>query len=325
MLIELVTILAGVIIILLIAEVIIKNSIELAKHYGVSGTFIGLTVLSIGTSIPEIMTSIIAGIDILRYPEQINILSSLTLGANTGSSIFQQNFILPIVGIIGAIVVVKKNLFIEMGALVSATLLAWVFSLGGLITRLEGGVLVFSYLAYLIYLKESKLNESFETKNHLTKSLVIWSFSLIIAGSIIIAIVTDRVVDASVVLTQSIPVSASFLGVILLGIASALPELTTSLMAIIRGNKDISAGILIGSSITNPTLALGIGALISTFTVSNVIVLYDLPVKILTAVLIYLLLWRNQSLNKKEAVFLIILFFVYIFLRNVFFPADIWN
>ena len=319
---EIITILAGVIMILLLAEIIIKNSLQLAQHYGVSGTFIGLTILSIGTSIPEIITAVVGSIDILKYPEQINTLSSLIIGANTGSSIFQQNVVIPVVVLLGAVVVIKKNLFIEMGALIGATLLAWIFSVGGIITRLEGFILVFSYLVYLIYLKKNKISESIRTKNNLTQKLVIWSFSLILACFIIMSIVTSQVVDASVILVESLPISASFFGVILLGVASALPELTTSLIAIYRGKKDISAGILIGSSITNPLLALGLGALISSFAVPNVIILYDLPVKIATALLIYFFLLRKQNLSKKEALILMAIFLIYIIVRKIYFPVD---
>jgi len=142
MLVESLTLLAGVIIILALAELIIRNSIQIAKHYGLSGTFIGLTLLSIGTSIPEIMTHIIGSIDILKNPGMMNTLSGLLIGTNIGSDIFQQNFILPIIGIIGTIIVIRKNLFVEVGGLIIASLLVWVFSLGGYISRVEGGLLL---------------------------------------------------------------------------------------------------------------------------------------------------------------------------------------
>ncbi|MBU1973939.1 MAG: hypothetical protein KKH52_00925, partial [Nanoarchaeota archaeon] len=157
MLIESLTILIGFIIILLLASMIIKNSIELANHYGFSGTFIGLTVLSIGTSIPEIMTHIIGSINIVKDPSTLNTLSGLLIGTNIGSDIFQQNFVLPVVGLVGAIIVIRKNLLSEMGGLIAASLLVWVFSLGGFISRLEGAIMLLAYVGYLVYLKKSKI------------------------------------------------------------------------------------------------------------------------------------------------------------------------
>ena len=322
MLIEFLTVLLGVIMILLLAEVIIKNSIELAKHYGISGTFIGLTILSIGTSIPEIMNHIIGSLHILKNPTSINTLSSLVVGTNVGSDIFQETFVLAIVGIVGTIVVIKKNLNAEVGGLIGAAILTWIFSLGGIITRAEGAILLLAYITYLIYLKRSKISESFNALNHLKKSQIFWSFSLVIACFIVMAFLANQVLDASVILVAALPISASFFGVILLGIASALPELTTSLIAILKKKKNISAGILIGSNITNPLFGIGLGALISSYTIPQVITLYDLPVKIFVAFLIYYFLWKDQTLRKKEALILIGIFIVYLVIRPILFPVD---
>ena len=322
MLTESLTLLAGVIIILALAEIIIKNSIEISKHYGLSGTFIGLTILSIGTSIPEIMTHIIGSIDILKNPDMINTFSGLLLGTNLGSDIFQQNFILPVIGLIATIIVIKKNLFVEVGGLIGAAILVWVFSLGGFISRIEGGLLLLAYLFYLIYLKKSKISERFDAANHLSKKQISLAIILILISFIIMAFVADKVLDASTILVESLPISASFFGVILLGIATALPELMTSLIAVIKNKKGMSAGILIGSNITNPLFGIGLGALISTYTVPNVIMFYDLPVKIATAFLIYYFLWKRKDLTKKESIILISLFIIYLVVRQIYFPVD---
>ena len=91
MIIEFVSILFGVLIILLLSQIIINNAIKLADHFGLSHSFIGLTVLSIGTSIPEIVTHVIGSINILSNPSSIDTLSGLLIGTNIGSDIFQQN------------------------------------------------------------------------------------------------------------------------------------------------------------------------------------------------------------------------------------------
>jgi cation:H+ antiporter len=322
MLTEALIILAGVIITLILAEVIIRNSIQLANHYGFSGTFIGLTVLSIGTSIPEIMTHIIGSIDILKNPAAINTFSGLVVGTNIGSDIFQQNFVLPFIGIIGVILVIRKNLLTEMGGLIAAAVLVWLFSLGGIISRLEGAILLIAYLAYMIYLKRSKISETYEAKNNLNRKEIILAFLLILICFVIMAFVADQVLNASTILIEFLPISASFFGVILLGIATALPELMTSLIAVLKGKKEMSAGILIGSNITNPLLGIGLGALISTYTIPNVVIYFDLPIKIGTAGLLYYFLFRNSKLNRWEAVVLILLFIVYLVLRQIYFPVD---
>ena len=312
----------GVIIVLFLAHIIIKNSVELAKHYGLSGTFIGLTILSIGTSIPEIMTHIIGSIDILKDPSQMNTLSSLLIGTNIGSDVFQQNFVLGLIGIVGTVIVIRKNLFPQMGALIGASLLLWVFSLGGFISRTEGAILLIAYLGYLFYLKTGKINEKFKAVNHLTKKQVSWAILLVIVCFILMGFVSDQVLNASTSLVAALPISASFFGIILLGISTALPELTTSLIAVMKKHEGMSAGILIGSNITNPLFGIGLGAMISQYTVPNVIVFYDLPIKLATAFLIYYFLWKDEDISKRDGAILIGLFLVYLYFRLQFFPVD---
>ncbi len=322
MLVESLTVIVGVAIILGLAEIIVRNSIEIAKHYGISGTFIGLTVLSIGTSIPEIMTHIIGSIQIVQSPELMTTLSALLIGTNIGSDIFQQNFILPLIGIIGTIIVVRKNLFTHVGSLIGAALLLWVFSLGGFISRLESFMLLLAYAGYLVYLRRQEIKEQYNAKNHLTKKRIWLAFSLIGLSFVVMAVVSDLVLNSSRVLIETLPISASFFGIILLGVATALPELTTSLIAVFKKKEEISAGILIGSNITNPLVGVGLGGIISEYVVPSVVVLYDLPIKIFTASLIYLFL-RDKKLLKWEAIILISLFIAYLFLRQIYFPMDV--
>jgi len=113
-----------------------------------------------------------------------------------------------------------------------------------------------------------------------------------------------------------------FIVALVLGICAALPELTTALVSILKGQRDISAGILIGSNITNPLFGAGLGALISGYTVPAVIMVYDLPVKIATGALLFIFLWRNENLSRYGALILLALYFGYVLLRAAFFPDD---
>ena len=262
MLIEFISILAGVAIILALSHSIINNTVRLADHFGLSHTFIGLTVLSIGTSIPEIMTHIIGSANILSNPASMNTLSGLLIGTNIGSDIVQQNFILPLIGIIGVILVIKKNLFAQMGGLIGAALLVLIFSVGGRITRVEGGILLIAYVAYLLYLKLRKVEEKYKAENHLTNGEVVQAMLFVAISFVIVAFVADFVLGQSEVLLESWSISASFFGLILLGVATALPELMTALVAVLKKKSEISAGILIGSNITNPLFGIGIEAVI---------------------------------------------------------------
>ena len=322
LLVEILTVVAGIIVVLILADLIIKSTIKLSKHFGLSGTFVGLTILSIGTSIPEIMSAVVGSTQILKDPGVINTVSGLIIGQNVGSDIFQQSFILATVGIIGTVIVVKKNLFKEVGALIMGAVLFWLFALGGSISRMEGIALLAVYLGYLIYLDKRRIHKRVLKKHKLTNKRVAIEITGIIVGFVIMAVAASKVIGASTILVSNLPISASLFGVILLGVASALPEFTTAIVALFKKQKGISTGVLIGSNITNPLLGLGLGATISSYNVPNVVLFYDLPFKIGTALLILYFLTKHHDLKKWQGVVLIILFLAYLWIRTIYFPVD---
>lgn len=321
MLADLLIVVGGAFAILLVAEAVIRLTLRLARHYGLSGSFIGLTVLSIGTSLLEIVTHIVGSVRILREPQTMDTLSGLLLGSNIGSDIFQQNFVLPLVGLIGTVAIARRMLMVEVGALIAASTLLWLACLGGVVTRLEGGLLVLAYLAYLYYLGRARHSAQPRERSPLPRFRAPLAL-LITACFVAMGLLADPVLAAAQRLVALLPFSASLFGVLVLGVCAALPELMTALVSILKGQRDISAGILIGSNITNPLFGAGLGALISGYTVPAVIVVYDLPVKIATGALLFIFLWRHENLGRREALLLFALYIGYALLRTVFFPTD---
>ena len=318
---DFIIVLASAAAIIFSAEFAIRSSVAIAKKFRLSDELIGMTILSIGTSIPEIVTHIIGSYQIVKDNSMMNQISGLVIGANIGSDIFQQNFIIGLIGIIGIVVVRKKDLIKDMGSLIAAAALLLIFCIGGFITRTEGAILIILYIIYLYILKKYGMAEGEEIelgrkKNHAVKNIVI-----ILSSFMIMMIAGDWMLKSSESLIDALPISASFFGIIMLGVVSAFPELTTSLIAISKNKARISAGILIGSNITNPMLALGLGALISGYTVPNVIIWYDLPVKIITGILLFMMLIKGK-LKKWQAVCLVMMYIAYLFFRNMYFPAD---
>lgn len=319
---DFVIVIGGALLILGIAEIVIRLTLRLARHYGLSGSFVGLTILSVGTSLFEITTHVVGSVRILREPASMNALSGLLLGSNIGSDIFQQNFVLPMVGLIGAVAIARRNLLKEIGALIAASALLWLACLGGAVTRLEGALLVGAYIAYLVYLGRRQSADAPVTRERLPPSRTPMVIGLIVLCFAGMAAIADPVLGAAQRLVAHLPMSASLFGVLVLGVCAALPELTTALVSMRKGQRDVSAGILIGSNITNPLFGAGLGALISGYTVPGVIVGYDLPVKILTGALLFVFLWRGRNLSRIQAFVLLASYFAYALLRGFFFPVD---
>lgn len=323
MLADIAIIIVGCAIIIALSDVIIKAVLAIAAHLRASSGLIGLTAMSIGTSIPEIMTHIAGSLAILKNPASMDTISGLAIGGNIGSDIFQQNFLFAIIGLLAVVAVKRKDIHRMLIPLIGAAALVLIFSIDGRISRLEGAILVLTYIAYLLYLQRTDKSSSPAEHRPLPTSHLATLVAVVIAGFAIMGYTAEHVLLSAENLVALLPVSASMLGILILGTASALPELATSLTAIRKKQADMSAGILIGSNVTNPLMGIGLGAAISTYTVPGVIITYDLPFKILTAGLIYLSLYKHEKLRKTDAVILLSLFFCYLMIRFLFFPVDL--
>ena len=125
------------------------------------------------------------------------------------------------------------------------------------------------------------------------------------------------------VIVQRTGLGGSLIGVVTLGVASALPELITAISGMRNGDAGIPLGTLIGSNITNPLVAIGGGALLSTYWVPGPLVLWDLPWEAVTGAILWVYLWFNKGkLGKKGGIYLVTIYVVYVTLRFMFFAVD---
>jgi len=314
--------LGALIFLILFAEKLIRSIVNIANYYNISKLFLGLVALSIGTSIPEIFTHIIGSIEILRGAADYDIISGAVLGTNIGSDIIQQCFIIGIVALI-SVVYLSQNLRKDFIILIGATLLLWIFAVDLNIARQEGFLLVLFYIAYIyfVYRKESKrLREEIgkeikkEAKPKINIFYEIFLSIISLAGLIICAEVVLQQIE-NFVITYNL--EASLIGIVTLGIATALPELTTAVIGILKGKPAISLGTLIGSNITNPMLALGLGAMISTYSVPVPVFEYDLPFKAISAGIILAIFWKGMPVKKKYGIIMILMYFAYLIGRII--------
>jgi cation:H+ antiporter len=322
----------AIVFLVFVADKVIGKSIKVSKKLGISQIFIGLTVISIGTSLPEITTHVVASLDIIRGNIDPFIASATVLGTNIGSDIVQQNLIIGIVGILailhGRIIHIKRS-FLKSDFLIMilAAVLVLLFGYDGNISRVEGIVLFFGYILYLYFLwlkerKNIKDHKKIELNGKGKKGIFI-DVAYIVTGLAVIVFSAEYILQVSEFFVTHYNIGGSMIGILIVGIATSLPELTTSITAILKGASSISLGTLIGSNITNPMLALGLGAMISTYQVPRPIIVYDLPVNIITGVIIMWFLWRNRMLTKKASWIMISMYVVYVLIRLKYFAVDV--
>lgn len=322
----------AIVFLIFIADKVIGKLIMLSKRLGISQIFIGLTVIAIGTSLPEITTGVVASLDIIRGGIDPFIASSTVLGTNIGSDIVQQSLIIGVVGLLAvtrlkAIRVRRDFLKTDGLVMIMAAILLLLFAMDGGISRVEGSVLFFGYIVFLwfLWMKENVRIHDHKKVNldESDKKNIFIDLFYVLVGLTIIIFSAEYILRVTEFFVRGYGVGGSLIGILAIGIATALPELTTSITAILKGASSISIGTLIGSNITNPMFALGLGAMISSYQVPRPVIVYDIPVKIATAILLMWFLWRNSMFTRKEAVTMITIYFVYVLVRLKYFAVDV--
>lgn len=320
-------------ILVLSADHAVSRFVGLAQYYNLSATFVGMTVLSLATSIPEISSHVTASVNILTGNMDYEVASAIVLGSNIGSDVVQQTLIMGLVVFMSGVLYFRRYfLWKSMVPMIATTVMCIALGLDGIYSRLDGGILFGAFLLYTYYLywderkyykKEENTAEQEETRapENSREALIyilfaLGSMALTIVSAQIVLQVTERVVDET-------NVGGSLIGVLTLGIASALPELTTAISGIRRKAAGVSLGTLVGSNITNPLVAIGGGALISTYWVPSPLVRWDLPWETVTGIILWAILWFTKGkLNRIAAIYLIVLYFVYLGIRAAFFSVD---
>jgi len=318
------------------SSIAVKKLTGLAGYFRLSTTFVGVTVVSIATSIPEIAAHFTASVGILSGALDYEVSSAVVLGANIGSDVVQQTLIMAIVVLIAGKLHFKKYfLWKSMLPMIITTLMCIILGIDGTYSRIDGIILFGSFIGYMyyLYLDERKHykeeDHGFVEPGDLPEGVpqnakeawrdgIIALMSLLFTvGSAMIALqVTEGVVART-------GIGGSLIGVTTLGIASALPELITALSGVRHGDSGISLGTLIGSNITNPLVAIGGGAIISTYWVPRPLVYWDLPWETITGAILWVVLYLNKGkLGKWTAYYLIALYFIYITFRMLYFSID---
>ncbi len=309
------------------AGYVVEGARNIANKLGVSQTLIGLTVVSIGTSIPEIMTSLFSGLKIRAGVEA----SGIAVGSNLGSDITQITFILGFTALFGTMYATKRLLRRDGLMVLFSIFLVFLAGVTSFrVSFIEGGMMILIYLVYLYYVAKDeefvgRIMDSFNNKIKNHKKGHFRDISLIILGIAILIFASDLVVECTLRLAELWGITQSFIGVMIIGVGTGLPELSTSIRAIFKKAGDISIGVLIGSNITDPMLSLPIGAMAAGsigLSFDKNLLFFDIPFWFIASGIALLLFRRNMGIGKeerKEGIILIGLYVLFVFLKLKFF------
>ena len=297
------------------ADLLLKSAISIAKKFGLSEMLIGLTIVAIGTSLPEIFITITSSID--GY-------SDLIIGNAIGSCIC--NFLL-VMGISAIITPVNLDRRIVRTHLpIAIAIMILVLILGNSnkyeITRCQGFILLLFSVIYIVYtvyeerkIKDKKIEkeimEEVESKEYYsTPTIIIY----LILGLFGLKFGSDFVVDNSILVAQMMGLSEKFIGMTIVAVGTALPEIITGIIAARRNETDLLLGNITGSNILNLCLLIGLSAVINPLKTATD---FNNSILILIAITVFLqliaIINKKSSLNKEHGFFLIFLYAIYIF------------
>lgn len=305
MILEILLIIIGIAAVLWGADRFTDGACGLARRLKVSELVIGLTVVSLGTSLPEFIVSFMS---LLRNS------SDMSVGNIMGSNIFNILVIVGASAIMKNIKVEKSLLQRDIPVCLVASVLLFVFAFsGGIIIRLEGLVLVaffcaYLYMAYRVALRDRKAAQDviLEEKTPMFKILM-----LIVVGIVALVVGGRVLVNNAVAVAQDLNVSESVIGMTILAGGTSLPELATSVVAARKGSFGLALGNVIGSNVFNIAFVIGFCSSAVPMAVTE-ITPKDWSVLIGSCVLVWIVAWTRHLLDKKEGILLILCYLAYL-------------
>ncbi len=298
------------------ADIMIDGSSSIAKRYGISTFVIGLTIIAFGTSMPELIVTLIAGIEKS---------SGIALGNIIGSNISNTLLILGTSALISPLIVRKNTLYKEIPFLLLSILVVGVLANDSLLnnnisnrlSRIDGLILLIFFIIFVYYtftiskLEENIFQKTVDKINFDKKFNKFTSIVMIIVGLTGLVLGGYWVVNSALFFAHFFGLSEKFIGLTVVAIGTSLPELSASAVAAYKKKAEIAVGNIIGSNIFNILLILGLSASITGISYNSALNFDLLFLFTITVLLLFLIYFGKKNiLDKKEGA---ILLFIYLF------------
>ncbi|MFA5232820.1 MAG: calcium/sodium antiporter [Sulfurimonas sp.] len=292
------------------ADFVIKESERIALHFNISHYVIGATLIAFGTSMPEMAASMMAS-----HAGK----SDMAIANVVGSNIFNIALILGVVFLLAKNMNPKRNLFERDGAWVIVPVIIFMIMIqDGIISRGDGFLFLLMMVSYLIFLFTGSKDElEGEIDEDLTKDKFNWpkTIMLLAVGFVLTIGGANFVVESGTNIARVFGVSEWIIGLFLIAVGTSLPELVVSLVAVKKGNVEMSIGNIIGSNVANFSMVLGGASLLNPLTIDLVATKFDIFVLVATAATLLFIL-ANKLYNKAGAIFLLTI--LALFILNTF-------
>ena len=300
MFLQVIILLAGFLFLVKGADWFVEGAASIAKKLGIPQLIIGLTIVAMGTSMPEAAVSITAA---------INKNAGITIGNVVGSNILNIFIILGITAVITNVAIQKSTLLYEIPFMTVITIILLIFGItGSEVTFIEGVIFWILFLIYLGYLfvMAKKGNDQEEAKDN-----PVWKCMLLmVIGGILVVKGSDFAVSGATEIARYFGMSERFIGLTIVALGTSLPELVTSVTAARRGNTGIAIGNIVGSNIFNILFVIGTTALICTVPFESKFII-DTGIAVLCGVILWIGTFRHKELRKPCGVVMLLCYVAY--------------
>jgi cation:H+ antiporter len=304
-LIDLALLLAGLAAVAFGAKLTLDASVVLARRYRLSDFVIGVVILAIGSDLPEVVVSISASLHNLSPGQDT---SGLIVGNAIGSCFGQFGLVLGLAGLVGTLTMTRKDAFWHGPVLLGSILMLLLTGLDGRVTRLEGAILIATFVLYVISLLGGE-DDGEEPPPDLPTAR---AWRLLGVGLVSVAISAEVIVRAAVSLAEAWGVGQAFIGIAIVGVGTSIPELSISIAALRRSRGHMSVGNLVGSNILDILLPVGVGAVIAPITFAESFLWFDLPALFTLTAVALLFFVRLRGMRRSEASTILTLYGIYI-------------
>jgi cation:H+ antiporter len=307
------SLIVGLVLLVAGAEGFVRGAAKLSAVIGLSPLVIGLTVVSYGTSAPELAVSLQAS-----FQGQ----AEIALGNVIGSNIFNILMTLGIAAIVVPLTVAQQIIRLDVPIMIGVTVLMLMFAADGELGLVDGLILLTGSIVYTTFLvyhsrKESdtavqaEYEQEYAGTDNQSWRLALKNVLILVVGLTVLVVGANMLVFGATAIAESFGISQLIIGLTIIAIGTSLPELATSLVACYRGERDIAVGNVVGSNIFNILTILGVTATFHGVPVSSAAIRFDIPVMLAVAIASLPIFYTGNRISRWEGLLFVSYYVAY--------------
>jgi cation:H+ antiporter len=315
-LLTLILFIAGIVLLISGAELLVRGASRLAVSVGITPLVVGLTVVAFGTGSPELAVGVQAS---------MAGQADITIGNVVGSNIFNVLLILGLSALVAPLIVSQQLVRLDVPIMIIVSVAVLLMSLDGVIDRVDGAVLIIAGFAYTVLLIRISRRESESVQSAYeiaygpaaARDVGRWPMhaALVAIGLVLLVVGSDWLVEGAVSIAAALGVSELIIGLTVIAAGTSLPEVATSIVAGLRGERDIAVGNVVGSNLFNILVVIGATSFVAPggIAVAPAAINFDMPVMIASTVLCLPIFFMNYRIGRWEGALFLSYYVCYTF------------